>query len=287
MAFWLFRSATRGGNAWNAGNILDVPLDRTAEALSALHALPISGKVGLYGVSRGAEHALLVTSLMARDEVPELPDAVAVHAPSDVICGAFIGANWRDTGDPGWQAWDPALRAWTWKGASDALLPTMPIEIERYVGPLLLTHGANDTMWSADMTRRLAARLRLHGRTPEVHILPGQDHAPMGDGEKCLSPLPDRFSPSSADGRLTEPLRGHCPKCRENYRFPDMRYDRTNVREGWISGVSFPAIILKSRHRSCAVQGRAIVRNAWCYRGRPGPEPGPDHTDRFFQPGQP
>lgn len=179
-----------GGNAWNAGNILDVPLDRTAEALSALHALPISGKVGLYGVSRGAEHALLVTSLMARDEVPELPDAVAVHAPSDVICGAFIGANWRDTGDPGWQAWDPALRAWTWKGASDALLPTMPIEIERYVGPLLLTHGANDTMWSADMTRRLAARLRLHGRTPEVHILPGQDHAPMGAGEnayhRCL-----------------------------------------------------------------------------------------------------
>lgn len=93
-----------GGNAWNAGNILDVPLDRTAEALAALHALPISGKVGLYGVSRGAEHALLCTSLMARDEVLGLPDAVAVHAPSDVICGAFIGANWRDSGDPGWQA---------------------------------------------------------------------------------------------------------------------------------------------------------------------------------------
>ncbi len=142
-----------GGNAWNAGNIQDVPLDRTAEALAALHALPISGKVGLYGVSRGAEHALLCTSLMARDEVLGLPDAVAVHAPSDVICGAFIGANWRDSGDPGWQAWDPALRAWTWKGVSDALLPTMPIEIERYAGPLLLTHGANDTMWSADMTR--------------------------------------------------------------------------------------------------------------------------------------
>ncbi len=189
--------------AWNAGNILDVPLDRTAEALSALHAQPISGKVGLYGVSRGAEHALLVTSLMARDEVPELPDAVAVHAPSDVICGAFIGANWRDTGDPGWQAWDPALRAWTWKGASDALLPTMPIEIERYVGPLLLTRGANDTMWSADLTRRLEARLRLHGRTPEVHVLPSQDHAPMDAGEnayhRCLIDFLHRA--------LTEPLR--------------------------------------------------------------------------------
>lgn len=174
-----------GGDIWNAGDIRDVPLDRTAAALAALHALPLSGKVGLYGVSRGAEHALLVTALMVRDGVPGLPDAVAAHAAPDVICGAFSGASYRDSGDPGWRSWDPAERAWTWRGASDALLPTMPIEIERYAGPLFLSHGMRDTMWSAAMTQRLEARLRQAGRVPEVHLLPGQDHSPQGEDENA------------------------------------------------------------------------------------------------------
>lgn len=174
-----------GGNAWNSGDILNVPLDRTAEALAALHAAPLTGRVGLYGVSRGAEHALLVTALMVRDGVAGLPDAVAVHAAPDVICGAFIGAAWRDGGDPGWQAWDPGLRAWTWRGSSEALLPTQAIEIERYDGPLFLSHGTDDSVWSASMTERLADRLRQGGRSPEVHLLPGQDHVLYGDDENA------------------------------------------------------------------------------------------------------
>ena len=175
---------SKGGNLWNAGNILDVPLDRTVDALAALRALPTcSGKIGLYGISRGAEHALLLASLMARDNVGPLPDAIAVHAAPDVVCGAFVGAAWRDSGDPGWQAWDPAERAWTWRGSSDALLPSTPIEVERYPGPLYLSHGAQDTVWSVQMTRRLEDRLRRNGRCPEVHYLSGQDHSPEGEGE--------------------------------------------------------------------------------------------------------
>ncbi|MDB5627661.1 MAG: thioesterase, partial [Tardiphaga sp.] len=174
-----------GGDIWNAGDILNVPLDRTADALAELHESPICATVGLYRVSRGAEHALLVTSLMARDGVPGLPDAVAVHAASDVICGAFIGASCRDTGDPGWRPWDPAERAWTWRGSSDALLPTVPIEIERYAGPLFLSHGLRDSMWSATMTQRLAERLRQSGRSPEVHLLPDEGHNPSGEQENA------------------------------------------------------------------------------------------------------
>lgn len=45
---------------------------------------------------------------MARDGVAGLPDAAAVHSPPDVICGAFNAKVWRDSGDPGWQPWDPA-----------------------------------------------------------------------------------------------------------------------------------------------------------------------------------
>ena len=175
---------SKGGNLWNAGDIVDVPLDRTVRAIEVLRGFgPSSGKVGLYGVSRGAEHALLVASLMAREGMEGLPDAVAVHSAPDVVCGAFVGATWRDRGDPGWQSWDPGQRAWTWGGSSDGLLPSMPIEIERYPGPLYLSHGEQDSVWSVSTTRRLEERLRRAGRSPEVHYLPGQDHTPRGDAE--------------------------------------------------------------------------------------------------------
>lgn len=175
---------SNGGNAWNAGSIEDVPLDRTLQGLTAFRAFSAVGeKVGLYGVSRGAEHALLLTALMVRDGEPGVPDAVAAHSPPDVICGAFDGRAWRDEGDPGWQPWDPAQRAWTWRGGSDDLLPTMPIEVERYAGPLFLSHGTADTVWSVEMTRRLAARLERHGRRPEVHYYEGADHIPGSAGE--------------------------------------------------------------------------------------------------------
>ena len=173
-----------GGNLWNAGDIVDVPLDRTVRALAALRACPTaSGKVALYGVSRGAEHALLVGSLMARNGLPGLPDAIAVHAAPDVVCGAFRGATWRDRGDPGWQAWDPGERAWTWDNGLDGLLPSTAIEVELYPGPLYLSHGTKDSVWSVAMTRRLEQRLRANGRTPEVHYLVGQDHTPRGVDE--------------------------------------------------------------------------------------------------------
>src|SRR6516164_548814 len=72
-------------NGKNSGDIIEVPLDQTTEALSSLRSWSIVGtKVGLYGISRGGEHALLLASLMARDGVAGLPDAVAAHTPSDV-----------------------------------------------------------------------------------------------------------------------------------------------------------------------------------------------------------
>jgi len=171
-----------GGNFWNAGSIREIALERTIDALAALRSLDwCSGKVGLYGTSRGGEHALLLTSLMVRDQVDPLPSAVAVHAPSDVICGGFDARQFRDKGDPGWKVWDPAERAWTWRGASDALKPTTPIEIERYEGPIFISHGTADNSWSVEMTRRLEARLIQHGRCPEVHYYDGQPHNPSGE----------------------------------------------------------------------------------------------------------
>lgn len=175
---------SKGGNAWNAGSIAEVPLDRTVEALRALRDFaPVAGKVGLYGVSRGGEHALLVASLMARDRIAGAPDAVAAHSPADVVCGAFDSRYWRDAGDPGWQAWDPGQRAWTWRGSSDGLLPTTPIAVEEIACPLFLSHGTADRVWSVEMTRRLETRLKRSGKEAEVHYYEGQDHIPGSAGE--------------------------------------------------------------------------------------------------------
>ena len=123
------------GTPWAAGDIRDIRIDRTAEAVEALRADPrTNGRLGVYGLSRGAEHALLLASLMARDGVAGAPEAVAVLSPPDVVVGAFLAASERERGDAGWTVYDHAARAWTWRGTSDGLLPTTPIAIERYRG---------------------------------------------------------------------------------------------------------------------------------------------------------
>lgn len=177
-------SYSKGGNAWNAGHIEDVEIARTAEALSALRSfVSCSGKVAVYGVSRGAEHALLLSSLMAAEQMTGQPDAVACLAAPDVICGAFDARSFRDSGDPGWQAWDPSRRAWTWRGSSEALLPSTPIDVGRYQGPLFLSVGREDRTWSPDMTARLQARREAAGLPVEAHYYEKEGHIPGSDGE--------------------------------------------------------------------------------------------------------
>ena len=72
-----------GGNFWVGGDIWNVPLDATEQAMAGLRAHPrCDGRLGVYGWSRGAEHALLATGLMAQAGSPHLPDAVAKSACS-------------------------------------------------------------------------------------------------------------------------------------------------------------------------------------------------------------
>lgn len=173
-----------GGNAWNAGAIEDVELTRTVDAIHALRELEAcDGRVVLYGVSRGAEHALLVASLMAQKEIDGRPDAVACLAAPDVVCGAFDAKHFRDAGDPGWQVWDCARRAWCWNGDSSNLLPTTPIPVEAFPEPLFLSAGLNDLTWSPEMTRRLETRRDENGLPVEAHYYAEEGHVPGSDGE--------------------------------------------------------------------------------------------------------
>ena len=177
-----------GGNPWVGGDIWETDLDRTEAALAALRAHPrCDGRLGLYGWSRGAEHALLVTALMAEAASPHLPDALAAHAPPDTVQGAWrnLFARSRDAEDglpppPTWafrsDRFRPDLAAWRWRGRQ--VSAAAPIALEAYAGPVFLSVGDRDELWPAEMTPRLAARLRAAGRDPEVHIYEGQAHMP-------------------------------------------------------------------------------------------------------------
>jgi dipeptidyl aminopeptidase/acylaminoacyl peptidase len=166
---------SQGGNVWQAGSIIDYPLEETVKAMRWLRKHPsTNGRLGLWGGSRGAEHALLLTGLLARDQPDDLPDAVIAQSAPDTVVAGAIGANFRARYREA--SWDPSVRAWSWRGSSDDLKPTTPIEIERYAGPVMLTTGAKDQMWSSKQTRRLAKRLRAAGRKPEVHIFKEDGH---------------------------------------------------------------------------------------------------------------
>ena len=168
---------SKGGDVWFAGDIHDVELHDTAAAIRALRDDErVSGKIGLYGVSRGAEHALLLVSLMARDAdaKADLPEAVAVHAPSDFIVGAFIADNFHPKINA---PEDPTKHAWLWRGSAEALAPGTPIPIERYDGPLTISHGEEDELWPVERSKRLEARLKAAGRAPGIHYYPRQGHS--------------------------------------------------------------------------------------------------------------
>ena len=161
-----------GSDPWQSGRIVDVELSETAKTFDILRAHPaVAGrKVALLGFSRGAEHALLLASLMAQSGLPGMPDAIVAHAPSDTIVSGFRGHDDEDRDEH-----DPSAHAWNWRGSSSELAPGTRIEIERYPGPVFLSHGISDRLWSADKTRRLEQRLRAVGRNPVVYLYEG-DH---------------------------------------------------------------------------------------------------------------
>ena len=169
--------------------IHNVELRKTYDALEWLSKSSLVGgkKVALYGYSRGAEHALLLASLMADDKFAAQPAAVAVHAPSDVI---WAGWNWQWGNDlcrkPG-GTWNEicgvapppqgeGIQGWLWNGDDKPVAPTKRIEIERFKGDIFIVHGELDRVWPADMSSRIQKTLESAGKKVETHLVPGEGH---------------------------------------------------------------------------------------------------------------
>lgn len=83
-------------------SLINYDLWKTYEALVWFKSLAIfNGQFALYGLSRGAEQALLLSELMGRENLAVQPSAVILHSPIPYVWGSF---DWRWV-DDSYQCW--------------------------------------------------------------------------------------------------------------------------------------------------------------------------------------
>jgi dienelactone hydrolase len=165
-----------------------IPLDYFEAALTWLCAQPEidSARVGILGVSRGAELALLLGSTFPqiRAIVAYAPSSVAWAASGrDKVTGEIIPC-WTWRGKPVPFAPLP-LRGFMWRSAFSVVALKRPvmfrnlfragmrnreaveraaIPVEKIRGPILLISGGDDHLWpAAEMSEAIVARLQRNG----------------------------------------------------------------------------------------------------------------------------
>lgn len=162
-----------------------VPIDPLEAAAKQLHEMGYE-KVGLWGISKGAELALTAGSLL-----PNLVNAVVAVAPMNTVCQGFVkgkgivlmpGSSWSFHGlelpyTPfGYEKTPYASILWKSLKARevsmyDLYLPLVrnpntaaAIQVENITGPILLISSKMDTMWpSESAAQRIMERLRENG----------------------------------------------------------------------------------------------------------------------------
>jgi len=168
----------------------EIPVDRLEQVLSWAKAdeRVDSGRIGLWGYSKGAEFAIIAAS-----HYPWL-DAVAAIAASDVVWEGFGSGSLERTGTPSFSMNGRPLpfvaygapgrlvnskESGRWqdpKAASAARLP-----IERYQGLLLVAGGARDqTTDSAGMSQAIAERRAEKNLETVSLIFPEAGHRLIG-----------------------------------------------------------------------------------------------------------
>ncbi|OYY71628.1 acyl-CoA thioester hydrolase/BAAT C-terminal domain-containing protein [Sphingomonas sp. 28-63-12] len=176
----------------------EIPLDYFERAIAWLVAQPLADRrhLGLYGISKGAEVALLVAS-----RHPEFT-AVVAAVPSSVIWQGFDPADYRvvksgftDHGVP--LPYVPYDNSAAFSGILDLYQrslahadhhPDAIIPVERIGGALLLLSARDDKLWpSTLMADQIMARLDAH------HFVPVHQHIAYADaGHGSVGPGGDR-----------------------------------------------------------------------------------------------
>lgn len=176
----------------------DIPVDRLQAARDWLARQPEvdPDRIGLYGISKGAEFVLIAASRMA------WPKAVVAIVPSDVVWegwgpgvegGQRSSFSWQGTPLPfvpyqgfeeefrGFQTGQPVIiRRPQDRGraAHPDRVPAARIPVERYAGPLLVAGGHDDQVWdSGGMAEAIARTRRAAGRETEALVFRDAGHA--------------------------------------------------------------------------------------------------------------
>lgn len=161
-----------------------VPIDTLEAAAKRLHDMGYK-KVGLWGISKGAELALLAGSLM-----PELVNAVIAVAPMNTVCQGFgkdkgivfiPGSSWSFHGKElpyssyGMEKFPLGQILWKSIKIKDVTMydlylplvqnpnPDAVIKAENITGPILLISSKMDNMWPSEVAaKQIMKRLKDH-----------------------------------------------------------------------------------------------------------------------------
>ena len=162
-------------------NLDQIPLEYFATGLRWLAARPeVDGaRIGVFGISKGGEAALLVATRnpQVRATVAGVPSNVAWQG---IIRPAWDNrSSWSEGGRPlPYLSYDfshgfsSILALYEGALATEAQHPDAEIPVERINGPVLLLSGRADRMWpSSAMSDAVVARLRAHNfRFPVEHL---------------------------------------------------------------------------------------------------------------------
>jgi dipeptidyl aminopeptidase/acylaminoacyl peptidase len=206
---------------------IEIPLEDVEKALDWLKRQPSvdAARVGIIGISKGAELTLLIASLRPRD----FKAVVAVSGSSVVWEGYFHNSQAKDH-----SSMKPNRSSWSYHGEA---LPFVPkgvgpetreraereeagrkidfyasgyrdhkaveratIAVEKIEAPTLLVASETDGAWNAaEMTRDVENRMRTHSRRCESLIYPDSAHQIL-DGWLPPNPgLPDILAGRSSD----------------------------------------------------------------------------------------
>ncbi len=133
----------------------EIEITRVSEAIAYLRDRPdtVGEKVGVVGISRGADLALIMGVLdQAAGPVVSIMTSPWVHGSPD---SAAPAAAWVYQGEP---------------------LPFTVIPVEKIDGPVLLLHGQEDHVWPVSFAYVVAERLAAHDHEYELIVYPHRGH---------------------------------------------------------------------------------------------------------------
>lgn len=154
----------KGFATYPPNELANIDIKNTSEALAWLKNSPfVQGRpVGLWGGSRGAEHALILTSLLSQlDNFNSFPDVIVADSPSDFVYPGLSleAAKALSTGAPFPENFPSA-----WSLNGNPVEMYSPIAIERIKSPILITYGAEDIVWGPYVdVKKLHQRLISNG----------------------------------------------------------------------------------------------------------------------------